>query len=365
MDGTYIYIQKSHNYAFQRQCFSMHKHRPLVKPMVVTATDGYIISILGPFFANGRNNDASILKYMVKSNEENLLQWFKKDDILILDRGFRDSIEFLNDIGFCTKFPAFLGPKEKQFSAKEGNETRLVTKIRWAVESVNARLKTWKFLDKVVCNKDIPHLKKYINIVAAICNCFRAPLQQSRDNDCDIARKMVERSKMANLVQQEVESQGHLKKHLSHWQSIESIDFTFPRLGDDYLRSLTFGVYQLSQAPHYADQHLSDGDLDIRVNKASDEYIRGKIQSRHTSSKKYFLWIKINHDDPHDPIVGWYCECKAGARTVGCCAHIATIIWYLGNGKHSQYQPKLDILTPSVQDAAAIPEVEIDLKLLD
>ena len=110
--------------------------------MVVTATDGYIISILGPFFANGRNNDASILKYMVKSNEENLLQWFKKDDILILDRGFRDSIEFLNDIGFCTKFPAFLGPKEKQFSAKEGNETRLVTKIRWAVESVNARLKT-------------------------------------------------------------------------------------------------------------------------------------------------------------------------------------------------------------------------------
>lgn len=74
-------------------------------------------SILGSFFANGRNNDASILKYMVKSNDENLLQWFKKDDIIILDRGFRDSIEFLNDIGFCTKFPAFLGPKEKQFSA--------------------------------------------------------------------------------------------------------------------------------------------------------------------------------------------------------------------------------------------------------
>lgn len=96
MDGTYIYIQKTHNYAFQHQCFSMHKHRPLVKPMVITATDGYIIrlSILGLFFANGRNNDASILKYMVKSNKENLLQWFKKDDILILDRGFHDSIEF-------------------------------------------------------------------------------------------------------------------------------------------------------------------------------------------------------------------------------------------------------------------------------
>lgn len=142
--------------------------------------------------------------------------------------------------------------------------------------------------------------------MAAICNCFRAPLQQSHDNDCDVAHKMVERSKMANLVQQQVESQGHLKKHLSHWQSIESIDFTFPRLGDDYLRSITFGMYQLSQVPHYGDQHLSDGDLDIRVNKASDEYIRGKIQSRHTSSKKYFLqsgcpqsWVLRTYSNNH------------------------------------------------------------------
>ena len=78
MDGTYIYIQKSRKYAFQRRCFSLHKHRPLVKAMVVTATDGYIISILGPFYANGQNNDASILKYMVKTNEENMLSWFKK-----------------------------------------------------------------------------------------------------------------------------------------------------------------------------------------------------------------------------------------------------------------------------------------------
>lgn len=44
--------------------------------MIVAATDGYIISILGPFYANGRNNDASILKYMLKSNEENMLSWF-------------------------------------------------------------------------------------------------------------------------------------------------------------------------------------------------------------------------------------------------------------------------------------------------
>ena len=45
-------------------------------------------------------------------------------------------------------------------------------------------------------------------------------------------------------------------------------------------------------------------------------------------------------DNLQDPVVGWYCECKASAHTVGCCAHVATIIWYLGKGKQSQYKPK-------------------------
>ena len=59
-----------------------------------------------------------------------------------------------------------------------------------------------------------------------------------------------------------------------------------------------------------AEQHLSDGELDIKVNKTSHDFIRGPIQSRHTSARKYFLWIKINQDNLKDPIVGWYCECK-------------------------------------------------------
>lgn len=163
---------------------------------------------------------------------------------------------------------------------------------------------------------------------------------------------------MENLVQQEVESHVHLRKPISHWQSIESIDFIFPFLSGDYLRSITFGVYQLSQAPYYADQHLKD--LNIKVNKTSNEYIRGKIKSRHTSSKTYFLWIKINLNVQHDPLVGWY---KAETCTVGSCAHVATVIWFLWNGEHSQYQPKSDILKTLVQNAAVIPETEFDTEL--
>ena len=83
---------------------------------------------------------------------------------------------------------------------------------------------------------------------------------------------------------------------------------------DDYLSSITFGVYHLSHAPHYADQHLSHVELDMKVNKTSHDYIGGKIQSRHTSARIYTL---INQDNLQDPVVGGYCECTVSARTVG------------------------------------------------
>ena len=38
MDSTYLYLQKSSNNEFQRRSFSMHKHRHLIKPMIITAT---------------------------------------------------------------------------------------------------------------------------------------------------------------------------------------------------------------------------------------------------------------------------------------------------------------------------------------
>lgn len=38
IDGTYLYIQKSSNNTFQRRTYSLHKHRNLLKPMIITAT---------------------------------------------------------------------------------------------------------------------------------------------------------------------------------------------------------------------------------------------------------------------------------------------------------------------------------------
>lgn len=38
MDGTYLYVQKSANNELQRRTYSTHKHRHLIKPMIITTT---------------------------------------------------------------------------------------------------------------------------------------------------------------------------------------------------------------------------------------------------------------------------------------------------------------------------------------
>lgn len=98
MDGTYIYIQKSSKYTFQRKSYSIYKGRPLVKPMMIVTSDGYILDILGPFLADGKNNDAAILNQHLREGE-GLLKWAEENDILVLDRGFRDSLDMIETVG--------------------------------------------------------------------------------------------------------------------------------------------------------------------------------------------------------------------------------------------------------------------------
>lgn len=52
---------------------------------MIVASDGYIIDILGPYLADGKNNDAAILNKHLLGDENGLYNWAKKDDILVLD----------------------------------------------------------------------------------------------------------------------------------------------------------------------------------------------------------------------------------------------------------------------------------------
>jgi len=81
----------------------------------MVTTTGYIITIFGPFFSDFHNNDASILKHVMLNNYEDILTWIKDGDIMILDRGFRDSLGILKTLGIDTAMPPFLSKNQSQF----------------------------------------------------------------------------------------------------------------------------------------------------------------------------------------------------------------------------------------------------------
>ncbi len=116
-DGTYVYIQKSGNYSFQKFSWCTFKGRHLLKMMMVVSTSGKIIECYGPYLSNGKNNDSSILIDSFKKNAFSFRSFFNENDLFVVDRGFRDCLDFLHDLSFETKMPFFLtkGNKNTQF----------------------------------------------------------------------------------------------------------------------------------------------------------------------------------------------------------------------------------------------------------
>ncbi|XP_062607931.1 uncharacterized protein LOC134269743 [Saccostrea cucullata] len=342
LDGTYIYIQKSYDYEFQRLSYSLHKNRPLVKPMMVVASDGYILSVMGPYVADCHNNDASITKHMYSQNAENIQVWLKEDDVVVVDRGFRDAVTFMEDIGLKVHMPFYLQRGEKQHTTTEANLSRMVTKVRWVVESANGRLKQWRLLDKVIPNKLLPQVGDFVRIVCALCNCFRPCLGSMDPETESVAIKMLERSQESNEVQVLVQE----NKLLTRCAVYSAIDASseladFPVLSLDDLRSLTLGIYQVKHAENYTREHLKDeGSYEVMVCHDFPNLLRVKIQSRHSRNVLHTLWIKYRgREESVEAICGWYCTCKIGARLVGCCAHVSSVLWFLGWKRHQSEEP--------------------------
>ncbi|CAF4308049.1 unnamed protein product [Rotaria magnacalcarata] len=290
LDGTYCYIQKSGNNLLQRRTYSLHKGKPLVKPMMIVASDGYIISAIGPFLADRTHNDAEITKNIIYNNKEGITDWLRSEDHIIVDRGFRDCVKDLENFGYKVKMPCFLKKGQSRFTTNEAHQTRFITKIRWVVESANGGVKQWQFFNKTIPNSMIEKIGDYF------------------------------RMKKYNKVS---------------WTAKEANDaaLDFPKMDFNELQELTLGIYQLKQARSYTTEHLNlNGSCTFEVAKESPDLIRSRIQSRLKASTKYDVYVPYNKKS----ISGWYCTCPNGARVVGCCAHVASIIYYLSYARYNQ-----------------------------
>lgn len=334
LDGTYCYIQKLGNNLLQRRTYSLHKGKPLVKLMMIVASDGYIISAIGPFLADRTNNDAEITKNIIYNNKEGITDWLRREDLIIVDRGFRDCIKDLEKFGYKVRMPNFLKKGQSQFSTSEAHQTRFITKIRWVVESANDRVKQWQFFNKIIPNSMTEKIGDYFQIVCAIINCYRPVFIQDTTRDGEIAKQMLKLADETNVIKKIVENMKMKHKKMS-WTAKEASNaaLDFPKMDFNELQELTLGIYRLKQARSYTTEHLySNGLYTFQVSKERPDLIRAQIQSRHKNSTKYDVYVQYNKKS----ISGWYCTCPNGARVVGCCAHVASIIYYLSYARYNE-----------------------------
>ncbi|CAF4459059.1 unnamed protein product [Didymodactylos carnosus] len=124
------------------------------------------------------------------------------------------------------------------------------------------------------------------------------------------------------------------------WIPMKGCAIDFPQLSLEYLRHFTCGSYQLKQSKSYAKSHLDkNDDLDVELSSDKDNLLRCRIQSRHQNSTKYYLCIKYDPSDSDEPILDKYCQCKSGNQTIGSYAHTATVVWYLGYARFTEWKP--------------------------
>ena len=81
--------------------------------MMLVTTDGYILTVLGPYLVDGESSDAKITEHMLNFNVEDITDWFEGDGILVVDHGFRDPVEMLKDFGINAHITHFLNKTQK------------------------------------------------------------------------------------------------------------------------------------------------------------------------------------------------------------------------------------------------------------
>ncbi|XP_046976419.1 uncharacterized protein LOC124542519 [Vanessa cardui] len=212
--------------------------------------------------------------------------YFREGDVFILDKGFRDVVAQLRNYGYQAHMPDSLFEGHHQLTTEQANKSRCVTMCRWVIEVINGRLKRdFKLFRQEYFNKSAKHLMEDFRIGCALLNKFHHIIEEKPDY-----------SEYLEIAKQKLNEPNHL--------------------------SLIVNREQLN-----------------RRRSVNNYLLRGRIKSRHVSSRTYYTYLLLNKNeetrDTLSAISGYYCSCLVGSRTVGCCAHVMTITWYLSWGRHN------------------------------
>ncbi|CAF4390592.1 unnamed protein product, partial [Rotaria magnacalcarata] len=78
--------------------------------------------------------------------------------------------------------PGLLGKNDKQLNTTDANESRLVTKCRWVVESFHARFKKRRFFSERIDQSFLLNIGKLTRIVAASLNKYRSLINDANSD---------------------------------------------------------------------------------------------------------------------------------------------------------------------------------------
>lgn len=317
--------------------------------MKIVSVDGTIIDVFGPFMATKNDSDILIKIFETTSIES----MFDAGDVMLLDRGFRDCADFLQSKNLVVKMPEFIQKGTNgQLTTQQCNRSRLVTKMRYAIEVANGRMKTkWHLFGKIIPSILTPHLMTDYKIGAAILNAFAKPIICDKDDGLNIGTRMLNLVATNNELRPIINSDS-FQNTRKYFQLIEPANLDFPRFNQKQLKDLSLGTYAIRQAISYvADHQKLHGQFQIFVlpkkyilahfasifigeNFEKPMFIFAKIKSRFRGQKTHDVYILYNSTAVISGKLFYICECQHGLRTVGCCSHVMAIIWYFGYGQY-------------------------------
>ena len=235
---------------------------------------------------------------------------------------------------------------QRQLSTEMANRARMITMQRWVVEARNGHEKSiYRFVDGIIPRAHVLHLKEFYLIAGGLINRYRGPLLMA-DKTIELAREIKDRINNINVVQALVEV-DNLARRNAIWERLNEQNVPdFPQFDRHYLKQITLGPYQIELAPSYVQDkfdHESTDIFQLDINREIPGLLRFRIYSRFRNATRYQLWIAFRVNDGQDneepgdeSILGYYCTCRAGARTLGCCAHVSSVLWYLGWARYQQ-----------------------------
>lgn len=232
--------------------------------------------------------------------------------------------------------PALKG-KRAQLTALESNQSRKVTKVRWVVEAVHGIIgRKYQLLHHQLDNKLLPKVSSYCKIACFLNNTFGKRLNSDVGIAEEILDNMMKPQENINTLAAEVEEKRWYRQKVSFEKISSSVLPDFPEMTTRDLKIFFTGSYQLSQTVSYLAELMDDqNNIEIQFLKINKSILRFQVRSRHIKSKTYRCFVEYaSNAIGCSGILRYCCECANGLRTIGCCAHVATIIFYLSHARY-------------------------------